>query len=212
MSVRKVVTRRGRRIRGYFPSHKCGRMIAWESLLERDAILLLEFSPGVVSYRHQPAVIDYSDGEQMRKYYPDFEAILVSGEVVHLEIKPEEELRLPDVEAKYQLVAADYQRRQHRFRILTDADIRIEPLLGNLKILFALRGKSAQSGFSVHAWRSLFGPASVPFSVAEAELGQAFLLRLLANDSASCDLHQPLAGDTVVTINRGGEQNATCLF
>lgn len=64
MSSRKVVTRRGRRIRGYFPSHKCGQMIAWESLLERDAILLLEFSQGVVSYRHQPTVMDYTDGEQ----------------------------------------------------------------------------------------------------------------------------------------------------
>ena len=81
MSSRNVVTRSGQRIRGYFPSHKCGQMIAWESLLERDAILLLEFSQGVVSYRHQPFVIDYSDGEQMRKYYPDFEVVLEGGEV-----------------------------------------------------------------------------------------------------------------------------------
>ena len=96
MSSRKVVTRRGRRIRGYFPSYKCGRMIAWESLLERDAILLLEFSQGVVSYGDQPAVIDYSDGEQMRKYYPDFEAMLECGEAVHMEIKPAAELEPAD--------------------------------------------------------------------------------------------------------------------
>jgi hypothetical protein len=44
---------------------------------------------------------------------------------------------------------------------------------------------------------------SVPFSVAENELGRAFLLRLLANDKVSCDLHQPLAGDTAVTIYQG---------
>ncbi len=50
MLARKVVTRRGRRFRGYYPSAKLGRMVAWESLLERDAILLIEFSPGVLTY------------------------------------------------------------------------------------------------------------------------------------------------------------------
>jgi hypothetical protein len=203
MSSRKVVTRRGRRIRGYFPSHKCGRMIAWESLLERDAILLLEFSQGVVSYRHQPTVIDYSDGEQMRKYYPDFEVVLDGGEVIHLEIKPAAELALSAVSAKYRQIAADYQCRQQRFRILTDDEIRVEPLLGNLNTLFPLRGKPAQSEFSVRDWLATFGPTAVPFSVVENELGRAFLLRLLANDKVSCDLHQPLAGDTAVTINQG---------
>ena len=40
--------------RGKFPSMKVNRMIHWESLLERDAIMLFEFSPGVASYREQP--------------------------------------------------------------------------------------------------------------------------------------------------------------
>ena len=64
MSVRKVVTRSGRRIMGFFRSQKCCQMINCESLLERDAILLLEFSQEVVFYRHQPTVMAYTDGEQ----------------------------------------------------------------------------------------------------------------------------------------------------
>lgn len=211
MSVRKVVTRSGRRIRGYFPSYKCGRMIAWESLLERDAILLLEFSAGVISYRHQPAVIDYSDGEQMRKYYPDFEAVLDGGEVVHLEIKPASELERSSVATKYQLIAADYQRRRHRFRVLTDDDIRVEPLLGNLWLLRPLRGKRRGDEFSVGDWHSRFSQPAVPFSVAEAELGRNLLLWLLANDIATCDLQRSLAGDNAVSINQGA-RHATCLF
>lgn len=211
MSSRKVVTRSGRRIRGYFPSYKCGRMIAWESLLERDAILLLEFSQGVVSYGHQPAVIDYSDGDQMRKYYPDFEAVLDGGEVVHLEIKPAAELERSSVAAKYQLIAADYQRRRQSFRILTDKDIRVEPLLGNLWLLRPLRGKRREDEFSVSDWHSHFSQLAVPFSVAEAELGRNVLLWLLANDIANCDLQQPLAGDNAVSINQGARY-ATCYF
>lgn len=211
MPSRKVVTRSGRRIRGYFPSYKCGQMIAWESLLERDAILLLEFSQGVVSYRQQPAVIDYSDGEQMRKYYPDFEAVLDGGEVVHLEIKPADELERSSVAAKYQLIAADYQRRRHRFRVLTDKDIRVQPLLGNLWLLRPLRGKRRGDEFPVGDWHARFSQPSVPFSVAEAELGRSLLLWLLANDIVSCDLQQPLAGDNAVSINQGA-RDATCLF
>jgi hypothetical protein len=43
MPVRRVVTRGGRRFRGFFPSAKNGCMVPWESLLERDAITLLEY-------------------------------------------------------------------------------------------------------------------------------------------------------------------------
>ena len=51
-------------------------MVEWESLLERDAILLFEFSPGVVSYQEQPAEILYELEGVIHRYYPDFEVIL----------------------------------------------------------------------------------------------------------------------------------------
>ncbi len=59
MPVRKVVTPSGRKVRGYFPSKKMGRMVAWESQIELDAILLFEFSPGVISFQEQPEKIQY---------------------------------------------------------------------------------------------------------------------------------------------------------
>lgn len=51
MFSRNVITRRGRGFRGNFPSRKLGRMVAGESLVELLAILLWEFSPGVLTYR-----------------------------------------------------------------------------------------------------------------------------------------------------------------
>jgi len=135
MPARKVVTRRGRRFRGYFPSRKLGRMVAWESLLERDAILLLEFSSGVVSYREQPVLIEYFDGQQIRGYYPDFEADLTDGDVLHVEVKASFQLAKPKIESKFRVIAADYRRRQHDFRIITEAEIRREPMHSNLKNL-----------------------------------------------------------------------------
>jgi hypothetical protein len=92
MLARKVITRRGRRFRGYFPSRKLGRMMEWESLNERNVILLFEFSPGVLSYQAQPALIHYHDGQDTRAYYPDFEVIFLNGEAIHVEVKLAREL------------------------------------------------------------------------------------------------------------------------
>jgi hypothetical protein len=54
MRARKVVTRSGKRIRGKFPSTKLGRMVHWESLYERDAILYLFSPPATMRRRTQP--------------------------------------------------------------------------------------------------------------------------------------------------------------
>lgn len=67
MLSRRVITRSGRHFRGRYPSRKLGRMVAFESLIERDVILLLEFSRGVLSYQEQPTRIAYSNGQAMRE-------------------------------------------------------------------------------------------------------------------------------------------------
>lgn len=59
MTLRDVVNRSGRGFRGYFPSRKMKEMIGWESILERNAIYLFEFSPGVVCYYAQPELVYY---------------------------------------------------------------------------------------------------------------------------------------------------------
>ncbi|WP_051180261.1 TnsA endonuclease N-terminal domain-containing protein [Caballeronia insecticola] len=94
--ARQVVRPTGGIFRGRFPSQKSGRTVAFESLIERDALLLFEFSRGVVSYREQPYSIYYSFEEKTRKYTPDFELTLASGAVLLIEVKPEEKALAPD--------------------------------------------------------------------------------------------------------------------
>ena len=139
MLARKVITRRGRRFGGYFPSRKLGRMVAWESLTERDVILLLEFSPGVLSYQEQPALVQYHDGQDMRAYYPDFEVVFLDGEAIHIEVKTAQDLAKPVMQDKYRTIAADYIRRQQGFRIVSDHDLRIGSLLRNLQLLASVQ-------------------------------------------------------------------------
>ncbi len=210
MLSRKVVTRRGRRFRGYFPSAKLGRMVPWESLLERDAILLLEFSPGVISYEAQPVVVHYSDGVQIREYYPDFEVVLGCGSVVHLEIKPTDRLANPEVASKFRAVASHYAARHREFRVLTEEDIRREPRLVNLRNLAYLVGRPGHVlPSSADLLRHFIEPQ--PFLAVEALLGRDTTLRLIAAGDLACNLDEEMSGNNLISIPKG-DSYAALLF
>lgn len=208
MRARKVVTRRGRRFRGYFPSTKLGRMVAWESLLERDAILLLEFSPGVLSYQEQPALVQYADGTRIRDYYPDFEIELASGKRIHVEVKSAHQLAKPEFKAKYTAIAEHYARVRQDYRIVTEAEICREPLQANLRTLAYLVGRKGRTLPSTRELADRFGSTATPFSTFDIELGKDTTLRLIAAGRLECDLNLPLTGDTPVSVTKG-ERNDT---
>ena len=107
-------------------------MVAWESLLERDAIVLFELSPGVIAYEEQPSIELYYEGSVPRKYYPDFALTLRNGSVAHVEVKPKKKLSNHLVYARLHQIAANYQRQARQFWILTDEEIRKQPRLSNL--------------------------------------------------------------------------------
>lgn len=208
MLARKVVTRRGRRFRGYFPSRKLHRMVAWESLLERDAILLLEVSPGVVSFQEQPTVIQYFDGKDLCDYYPDFEVILADGALFHLEVKTTTKLKNPKVATKFAAIAAHYQERGCGFRIVTEQELQREPLLTNAQELAYLQGNTGRPLPSFHELRSDLGADTIAFAKAESILGRDTVLHLITYGILGCDLNQPLAGDTLLTIQEGARDDS----
>lgn len=134
MRVRKVVTRSGKRYRGNFPSRKLGRMVQWESFLERDAFLLLEYHPRVTAYQEQPSFETYYGEDGLpRQYIPDLAANLDDGRVIVIEVKPEAELSKKKTHQKYAAIAQRFQEQGRIFRILTENDIRREPLHTNLR-------------------------------------------------------------------------------
>jgi hypothetical protein len=62
-------------------------MIHHEGLLELDAIYIFETSPRIVRYREQMPAIRYADGARLRRYTPDFEVVLDTGETITVEVK-----------------------------------------------------------------------------------------------------------------------------
>ncbi|MGV3581262.1 MAG: Tn7 transposase TnsA N-terminal domain-containing protein [Methylophilus sp.] len=125
MLSRKVVTRSGRGFRGYYPSKKLNRLVQFESLLERDAIRLFETTRVVVKYKEQPTIIYYHDNlGNPKKYYPDFEVVLKSGQVIHIEVKPSSKLANLNLAKKIHAINRHYSSRQERFGILTEIELR----------------------------------------------------------------------------------------
>jgi hypothetical protein len=64
------------------------RDIQYESLLERDFLLVLEDLACVVTYQEQPFVVPYDKENREHCYYPDVFFVLEDGRGVVVEVKP----------------------------------------------------------------------------------------------------------------------------
>lgn len=213
MAMRKVVTRSGRHIRGLFPSTKNQRMVAWESLLERDAIILFELSPGVVSYEEQPSVEIYYDDSSPRKYFPDFAVTLRNGSVAHVEVKPAEKLKGRTTRARFSLIAAQYERQARQFWILTDDEIRKEPRLSNLKLLAYHRRETLMPLHLDTLLSALEPRTSASFAdFSEVFGGPTLVFRLLAAGLLTCDLNEPIQNGTAIHTTFKGAPNDSLFF
>jgi len=212
MLSRNAVTRSGRGFRMRIPSAKLARMVECESILERNVALLLEHSPGVVTYQEQPALIRYWDGEQMRDYFPDFEAALLDGTRVHLEAKHSHALIKPKIARKFRAIATHYQRTSIQFRIVTELECQREPLHSNLRRLNYLRNKKVADPLpSRETLFRLLGDSTVPLAGLEARLGADTTQRLLALGLLQCDLTTEITPDTLIAVTEGG-RHAAVLF
>lgn len=137
--ARQVVAPTGGIVRGWFPSIKAQRMVAFESLLERDALYLFEFSPAVANIQEQPFKLQYACGDVVRRYTPDFALDLHDGRTVIVEIKPENKLLQADVAESLRCIEAAFMRQGQVFRVLSDLTIRTQPRLANLQQLYPKR-------------------------------------------------------------------------
>lgn len=212
MLSRKALTRSGRGFRMRIPSMKLGRMVECESILEGDVVLLLEYSPGVLSYQEQPALIHYWDGERMRAYFPDFEALLSDGSRVHLEIKPSKKLSKPKIAEKYRAIASHYKQTPTQFRIVTELECQREPLRSNLRRLSYVRTKLTAEVLPMRAELvRLLGQMPITLATSEMILGAELTQRLLAQGYLHCDLAAEITPNTLVSVTEG-DRHATLLF
>lgn len=199
--VRQIVSRSGKTPRGDFPSHKNDRMVGYEHLLERDACVLFEMSPLVVSYREQPERLWFSHGDRTRSYTPDYELELADGQRVLVEVKPAHRLATPDVREKFDHIVAHMTRANKHFVILTDIEIRKQPRLSNLRrLLHDAPLFDVTADVLRRSIRALVNSQVSTFGDAESAVGREIFINLLMRGAATCPLDQAITSDTAITL------------
>jgi hypothetical protein len=187
-----------------------GGMAGFESSLERDLLILLDFDPDVLSYEEQPVRIDYLDAEgRLRHYTPD---VLVRwrGDAVPsrdrapllVEVKYRTDLKANGAVLKPRLKAARgyAHERGWTFRILTEVEIRT-PYLSNARFLDSYRrlnGHGAMTDLFLQTLHQLHesDPETLLAALRPDPQGRAELLPalwgLVAAGKVGVDLNLPL--------------------
>jgi hypothetical protein len=88
---------------GHFPGWwwlaTTGRHVGYESWLERDHLMLLDFDPAVTAVASQPFWLHWHDGRRGRRHAPDFFARLADGTGLVIDVRADDRIEPRDAEA-----------------------------------------------------------------------------------------------------------------
>lgn len=209
MPVRKVPTSR-RSLTGAVASRKDGRMVASESSLECDLLLLLDFDQTVERYEEQPVRIEYRDGRGRRRTYTPDVLVHFRQDIVQeqpttpllYEVKYRADLfeNWPQFKPKFRAGRAYARERGWRFKLITEREIRT-PYLESARFLRQyrrLQPDDAERRLLLDRLRELgeSDPESLLLAIYPEPVKRAELLptlwHLVAVDEIHADLDRPL--------------------
>lgn len=131
--ARKIKNYKGRAsLIGKFSSTKMRCMIHWESTIERDYIYLLEIDSSVTSYSSQPLKLEYWHEGKKHKYTPDF-LVMRDKRIQIVEIKDAK--RIAPLTEFFQAIKFACEDKGWEFIVVTDTQIRVQPILNNARLL-----------------------------------------------------------------------------
>lgn len=133
--VRVIGPKKGLNTRGKTLSFKSGKVIFWESKLERDYIRLLDFDPNVEDFFHQPLTIEYFYKGKKRRYTPDFKVITRDNKISIVEVKPQNKIQIPDNQVKFHVGQQFCNQQGWKYLVASEEQIRIGKLQENISIL-----------------------------------------------------------------------------
>jgi hypothetical protein len=207
MPVRKI-PKNYRSVTGFVSSGVNANQVAFESTLERDFMLLVEFDSDVLSYEEQPVRIDYlSADDQARHYTPD---ILVTYRQTPTTLKPPLLVEIKyrqdlfenwrELKPKFRAARRYAKEQGWIFKILTEVEIRT-PYLKNVKFLRQFRRRSIDLADADLLLRKVSDlqstdPERLLSALCPKACDRARLLptlwQLIARRAIGADLNQPL--------------------
>lgn len=206
--ARNPAERPGRRsCTGWYQSIKTGHGLPYESLLERDALLLLDVDPDVAHFTVQPETFVWTEAGRQRRYTPDIRLETEDGKVVYRQVKLATRLASdPTLGGRLSAIETECAARGGRHELWLDTDIRRQPRLSNARRLRAAVAVLAHE--NLHVIRTIITHLPFPSSLgvaAEALGGRAhvnIVLGLVAIGELAADLERSLDDDAVLMPGR----------
>jgi hypothetical protein len=97
--VREFPSYPGRRgFSGQWWSSTLRDLVGFESWLERDRVMVLDFSPEVVSFSSQPLWLTWRAGTKNRRHAPDYFARLADGTGLVIDVRADDDIEPKDAE------------------------------------------------------------------------------------------------------------------
>ncbi len=126
-----------------FASSKMDRALTVESALEFDACFHFEYCPDVESYEAQPEGYRYDFLGKLLPYTPDFLVVDRNHGPRFIEVKPESKISKPEFRDKFAVKQDVARSLGVPLLLVTDRQIRVNPILNNLKLLHRYSGLQA---------------------------------------------------------------------
>ena len=217
MPVRKIPPNR-RVTTGFFYSHINARLIAYESLVERDFYQMLEDQADIIEkYEEQPLKVEKRWNGKITSLFPDCLITYkpwTEKKPLLVEIKSEKEIIDPANAEAFKIdcdVLEAYAKKQNMdFKVVFDTDIRGQ-YLKNLKFLNKYRdkpGKLREYENSILETVRAKGPVAVSGildDLAKDTIERAHILpsiwHLLQVKALKTDLYKPLSNSSPMEIN-----------
>lgn len=207
MPVRRV-SNRGGNVIGLFPSVKMSRMVAFESLIERDYLYFLDYDADVEWFEEQPLTIEYPYEGKILHYTPDFHTVEAEQDVL-VECKPLAFVDRDENQRKFKAARIWCADQGWIFRIVTDDELRTGSRLENVKLLTRYARHTVEPQAKGHIY-ALLHAAPVAMSIDEVAKNINGVDYATATAAVLCmafhhELHIPLeegpiSGDTPIYL------------
>jgi TnsA endonuclease N terminal len=207
MVISRLTTknRRPKQNIGNFSSCKMETSFRYNSLLQKDFMYWLEFDADVLSYGTPGIVVNYQSNGKEKSHTPDFQVVRYQKKQI-IEVKSQKTVKSEKYDRLYQMLSGLYDETGWTFVVLTEAEIRREPILSNIKLLYGY----ARESFSIDEYRYCWeiarsnAPASLLdiFQILDQQrIRRNVLFKLLFHNLVELDIQQPItANSSIVSV------------
>lgn len=140
---RRIVTRSGGILRGVFASTKYYKSINWEGDIEKDVVILFEFSHRIVDVVSQPFKVTFMNEDKQTSRTPDFLVQTIEEKII-VECKSKRSLEDPKVAAHMEIGRKYFEKEGYRYFIATNELLRSGYALANGRFLLPYRIRPMQ--------------------------------------------------------------------